>query len=240
MNSNSRYNFENFDYSATTDLPAFHHPKLITAERNMLLQNGNSVAARTFSPFPSVTSKSPLLNSSVTSTAPHPDRWVQAETEEALRKKLVVEETAKYFREKVPSPEFFGTLTFNKEVRKEPATKIFLEYLRRIAKTFGSHFRVAWGGGYQAYRSAYHTHFLASRIVNEAETVPPSVTTDDLMGLWNYGISEVEPYDLEKGSSDRGAHYYIADHEDTDVWVACTRTKRCKGPGGCKVERSIW
>lgn len=180
------------------------------------------------------------LNTNVKATAPHPDRWVQAEIDEALRKQKVVEETAKFFREKVPSPEFFGAFTYEKEVRKESATKIFLEYLRKIAKQFGSHFRVAWGAGYQAYRSAYHHHFMMSRIPNDEELVPPSVTADELMGLWHYGIAEVEPYNFEKGHRDHGASRYIADHEDTDVWVACTRTKRCKGPDGCKVERSIW
>ena len=248
MNSSFHFpNFEKFYKSAREAFPVLHdqddasrYLQRIDATPNKPVEERNSEAASNFSSLAGVYRESPPLNTGVKSSAPHPDRRVQAEIEEALRKKKVVEETAKFFREKVPSPEFFGTLTYNKEVRKESATKIFLEYLRKIAKRFGSHFKVAWGAGYQAHRTAYHHHFSMSRIPHDAELVPPSVTADDLMELWHYGISKVEPYDFEKGSRDRGAAYYIADHEDWGVRVACTRHKACRKQFGCKVERSIW
>jgi hypothetical protein len=241
MNSSFYHpNFEKHYKSAKADFPFLYDPKRITTEPNTLLNESSSEGLNDFLRMEGVTSESSLLNSWRRAAAPHPVARVQSEIEEVFRKRELVEATAQFFREKVPSPEFFGTHTFDKEVRKESAVRILLEYFRTVAKRIGSHFRLAWGGGYQACRRAYHFHFLSSRIPNDAELVSPTVSANDLMEPWRYGISKVEPYDFEKGNRDRGAFYYVADHEDTDVWVACARTKRCKGPDGCKVERSIW
>lgn len=241
MNSSFYHpNFEKDYKAARADFSLLYDPKQTTTEPNTLLKESSSEGSNDVLRMEGVTSESSLLNSWRRAAAPHPDVRVQSEIEEALRKKAVVEARAEFFRAKVPSPEFFGTFTYDKEVRKEAGTRIFLEYLRKITKRVGSHFRVAWGAGYQAVRRAYHHHFLIERVPNAGELVPVPVSADDLRNLWAYGISKVEPYDVEKGNRDRGAAYYIADHEDTDVWVACTRTKRCKGPDGCKVERSIW
>ena len=180
------------------------------------------------------------LSSSMKVIAPHPDRWVQAEIEEALRKKEVVTENAKFLRGKVPSPEIFGTLTYKKEIRKDLAEKIFYDYRRAIAQHYNAHFKFAWGEGYQEYRRAYHHHFMMSLIPNASILVLPSEAADDLQLLWTYGISEIVSYNPGKGDGDYGAAYYLADHANWDVRVACPRNKGCRKTFGCKVERSIW
>lgn len=158
--------------------------------------------------------------------------------EDNFQKKLIGA-TRDFIRAWVPQPEFYGTLTYRKEVKEDQAKKIFREFRRDVAKLYGTHLRVAWGEEYQG-RNVFHHHFLVAGIPAETTTALPRVTAADLCALWKHGVSKIEQYDPERSDPYHGAALYLAKHENWDVDVACPRLRACKRKDGCKVARSIW
>jgi hypothetical protein len=152
-------------------------------------------------------------------------------------RKAVAQAAADWIRQRARW-EFYVSLSYRNETPEGPAAHHLRAFLRAVAQSYGVHVDVAIGEEYQE-RGAYHHHALLAPRRSESLAGLPFLTTRRIERLWRRthpctGHARVVHYDPK-----RGAAWYVARHQNWDVFVACTRRPACRRIG-CLVSPSGW
>ena len=128
----------------------------------------------------------------------------------------------------------WATLTFrHADVRPDAAWAAVTELCRSLSREeYGTHLRMAVGGGPQDHRwqATPHFHVLIGRVDATTTPVDPSV----VLARWTRGNQHAVVH-----RAGGGAAHYLAGHEVTELLVSCPAGS-CRRRGRCRVALTNW
>ncbi len=120
--------------------------------------------------------------------------------------------------------DWFVTATFRTEVSTATCLRAVGDYIRAVSREHGQHVVCAVGGGEGLLGGRAHAHILMG---SDRALLPRELVVRN----WNCqgaGSIQVDVYD-----PNRGAAFYVANHPEFDVYVACPRWQTCRRRNGC-------
>lgn len=116
---------------------------------------------------------------------------------------------------------WFVTLTFQRELPPEAASKVVQTWLRSVAMEINAHVRFAIASELKPHQ-AIHFHLLLAPFDGVR------LTRSIVRRLWKRAHPSAGFMHFGQYDADRGAVHYVINHEHRDLNVACPRPPKCR------------